>query len=89
MPRHEVAAATIAVMVEAHLGLHAPASRSQASSSRILQMGMLSIDEPIQRSSLPSNLDHERRGQRLGEAGEGPHRHAIQLAALGSANSIP
>ena len=68
VPCNKVAAPPIPVMVETHLGLYRPAVGGETSSGRLLEMGVLAIDEPVEVSALPPNLDRERGTQRVDDS---------------------
>ncbi len=68
VPCDEVTAASIPVVVEADLRLHHPPSRREPYSCRLLKIGVLPINQPIQVGALPPNLDDERGVQHFDQA---------------------
>jgi hypothetical protein len=84
IPREQVAAATIAVVVEAHLCPRDPARSLEAGGCGVLQGGVRAIDEPIDVSSAPSDFYHQRCVECSCEPRKGAKGQSIQLAPLGA-----
>ena len=84
MPREQVAAAAVAVLVEAHLCPRDPARSLEARGCGILQGGVGAIDESIDVSSAPSDFNDQRCIERSCEPRKGANGQSIQLAPLGA-----
>lgn len=88
VPRHEIAASTIPVMVEAHLRLHAPPSRRETPGGCLLDVGMLAIDQAVEIRSLPPNLDNERGIQRIDQPRERTDGQALQRSGFSARDRV-
>lgn len=84
MPCHQVAAAPVAVVVEADLCLRDPACSPKSLGGSVLEGGVRAIDEPIEVGSAPPEIDDERRVQRGCEPRQGAQGQSIERASLGA-----
>jgi hypothetical protein len=83
VPREQVAAAAVAVVVEAHLCPCDPARSPEARGCGILHGGVRAIDEPFDVSSAPSDFYYQRCVECSCESRKGAKGQSIQLAPLG------
>jgi hypothetical protein len=88
MPRQQVTAAAVAVVVEAHLCPGHPARSLEARGCGILQGGVGAIDEAIKVSSAPSDVYHQRCIECSCQPRKGANGQSIQLAPLGARNRV-
>lgn len=88
MPRQQVAAAAVAVMIEADLGPSDPASGSEAGGGGILDRSVRAIDEPVEVSAAPAELDSHRCIERHRQPDERPEGEPVQGTAFRTRDRI-
>jgi len=88
MPREQVAAAAVAVMIEAHFRSRDPAGSPESQSCGILHKGVRPINQPIQIGSAPSNFHHQRPVECGGQPCQGAERQSIERAPFSPRNRV-
>jgi len=88
MPREQVAAAAVAVMIEAHFRSRDPACFRQSPGCGVLEGRVSAIDEPIEVRSAPSNFHHQRPVECGGQPCQGAERQSIKRAPFSPRNRV-